>query len=245
MPQGGQLRLETDTVVLDDDFRNMHGFGDPGQYACIRLVDTGSGMDEETMKKIFDPFFTTKEVGRGTGLGLATVYGIVKQHGGYIVVQSKPHEGSRFEIYFPAVKAVVEDREQAPVDLAEGRETILVADDNAEIRALMKDVFALAGYRVMEAADGEEAVRTYAEAEPVDLVILDSVMPKKNGLKVFEEISRIKPDVKVLFISGYTSDIVLTKGVRDKFHFLPKPLSPNTLLKKVREVLDAETGLRG
>ncbi|MDD5168941.1 MAG: PAS domain S-box protein, partial [Syntrophales bacterium] len=239
MPQGGHLYLETDLVMLDDDFKKLNGFGKSGRYACISISDTGTGMSKVTKEKIFDPFFTTKELGRGTGLGLATVYGIVKQHNGYILVQSEPMQGSAFRIYLPAIKGRIEIEEAAPIELKEGWETILVAEDSDEVRAFIKDTFDMMGYRTIGAVDGEDAVRKFHETDHIDMVVLDSVMPKKNGWEVFDEISKVAPDLKALFISGYTRDVILDKGISDKeFQFLAKPLSPSTLLEKVRSILD-------
>ncbi|MDA8123869.1 MAG: PAS domain S-box protein [Deltaproteobacteria bacterium] len=240
MPQGGQLRMETGSVVLGDDFREFHGFGKPGRYASITLADRGIGMDKATVEQIYNPFFTTKEPGEGTGLGLATVYGIVKQHGGYITVDSKPGRGTTFCLYFPEIETAAADKEEIlPESFPGGRETILVADDNEDVRAFIKDVFDLAGYRTIEAIDGADAVRRFRETPDIDLVILDTVMPKMNGREAFEAIKMEAPSVKILFVSGYTRDIVLNKGIgKEEFNFLPKPLSPATLLAKVREMLD-------
>ena len=241
MTQGGHLRLETGSEVFDHSFRTMHGFGKPGRYVRISLSDTGVGMDRQTMEQIFNPFFTTKEPGQGTGLGLATVYGIVKQHDGYVLVDSKPGRGTVFHLYFPAIdeSAVVAEEKSLPMAMQGGQETILVADDNDEVRSFIKDVFDLSGYRTIEAVDGEDALRKFHESAFIDMVILDSVMPKMNGRKVFDEIVKTKPDVKALFISGYTRDIIYEKGIWDKgYPFLTKPLSPTLLLEKVREVLD-------
>jgi CheY-like chemotaxis protein len=240
MVGGGKLRLETGLVVLDDDFREFHGFGKPGRYACLSLADTGIGMDKTTIEQIFNPFFTTKEPGQGTGLGLATVYGIVKQHSGYITVDSSPGSGTTFHIYFPVIRSIGGVKEKSPPEtFPGGRETILVADDNEDVRAFIKDVFDLSDYRTIEATDGEDAVRRFRETTVIDLVILDTVMPKMNGREAFEVMKQENPSLKALFISGYTRDVILNKGVRDKeFNFLPKPLSPATLLDKVREVLE-------
>jgi CheY-like chemotaxis protein len=171
-------------------------------------------MNEETKEHIFAPFFTTKEVGKGTGLGLATVYGIVRQHNGYITIDSEPNQGTTFRIYFPAVKMKAsEEQDTTTTDSTTGQETILIAED--------------------------DAIETFKQHQAADLIIIDSVMPKKNGREVYEEIRSIDPHVKALFTSGYTKDIVLDKGIRDKeFDFIAKPLSLNMLLQKVHEVLD-------
>jgi PAS domain S-box-containing protein len=240
MPKGGKLLIKADEVQLGSDFIHAHGYGRPGHYALISVADTGIGMDEKTSKKIFDPFFTTKEVGKGTGLGLSIVYGIVKQHNGYITVESIPNRGTVVNIFLPAVKAREEEIEPAEKVPEGGTETILVTEDNREVRKLVREVLTRKGYTVIEAEDGEEAVRKFLDHQQViDLLLLDVVMPKKNGKEVYEEISRIKPQVKVLFTSGYTGDVIFNKGIHDdSVDFISKPLSPKELLLKIREVLN-------
>jgi PAS domain S-box-containing protein len=239
MPDGGILTIGTDIVEMDDEFIRVHGFGEPGRYVRITVSDTGVGMDKATRQNIFDPFFTTKEVGKGTGLGLATVYGIVKHHGGHITVDARLNEGTSFDIYLPSVETTVDGVEQKTVSIETGTETILVAEDNAEVRRFMEDVLQHHGYTTIAAADGDDAIRKFRESRAVDLIILDSVMPKKNGREVYQEIQRLHPDVRAIFTSGYTRDIVLDKGIEEReWEFIPKPLSPAMLLQKVREVLD-------
>ena len=239
MKKGGTITIETELAELDE-FPETHGFGKPGVYAVLSVTDTGEGMDEATREKIFDPFFTTKEVGKGTGLGLSTVYGIVRQHGGYISVASEPDAGTSFRIYFPALdKKIMDKDEPAPGGLRGGKETILVAEDDESVRRFLVEVLGLYGYRVVQALDGEDAVRKFAVNDDIDLTILDSVMPNKNGREAYDDIVRMRPGTRVLFISGYTKDVVLDKGVIEKeFAFISKPLSPNDLLRAVREVLD-------
>jgi PAS domain S-box-containing protein len=240
MPMGGTLSIETAMVTLDNEFIRMHGYGEPGMYVSLSVSDTGTGMDEATKARIFDPFFTTKEVGKGTGLGLATVYGIVKQHNGYITVDSEPNQGTTFRIYLPAAMAKVdkEQQETAPAILM-GKERILIAEDNEEVRRFMREALQQYGYKIIEAIDGEDAVDKFKQHLDIDLIVVDSVMPKKNGREVYEEIHGINPHIKTLFMSGHTKDIVLNKGIKDKeFNFIAKPLSLNGLLQKVREVLD-------
>ncbi|MBP7526624.1 MAG: PAS domain S-box protein [Syntrophorhabdaceae bacterium] len=239
MPKGGTLVIETDIADMDDGFIEAHGFGESGRYVLISVSDTGTGMDKTTKEKIFDPFFTTKETGKGTGLGLATVYGIVKQHDGYIAVHSEPDHGTTFRIYLPIVKAeVCQEHHETPPNTT-GKETILIAEDNEGARHVMHEALREYGYKTIEAVDGEDALDKFKQHRDVDLVILDSVMPKKNGREVYEEIRRQDPDIKVLFTSGYTRDVVLDKGIEDrKMDFIAKPLSLEKLLQKVREVLD-------
>jgi len=239
MPNGGTLGIETTMAVISSEFIRAHGFGEPGQYVVISVSDTGIGMDEETKEHIFDPFFTTKEVGKGTGLGLATVYGIVKQHGGYITVDSAPNRGSVFQVYLPATRATPREEERERASIRGGNERILIAEDNEDVRRFMRDLLQRYGYRIIEAVDGEDAIFKFGQNQDVDLVIVDSVMPKKNGREVYEKIRRIHPRIKTLFTSGYTKDIVLDKGIEDKdLDFIAKPLSPMMLLQRVREVLD-------
>ena len=239
MPKGGILTIETATAVIDATFIKIHGFGKKGKYIEITISDTGMGMDETTKGKIFDPFFTTKEVGKGTGLGLATVYGIVKQHGGYITVESEPNQGTTFSIYFPAVKMKVNEEQDTATPITKGNETILIADDDNEVRHLVREALQAYGYSTIEAIDGEDAIDKFKQNRPIDLIVLDVVMPKKNGREVYEEIHSIDPHIKVLFTSGYTRDIVLDKGIESgEFDFMAKPLLFDELLQKIREMLD-------
>jgi PAS domain S-box-containing protein len=239
MPRGGILMIETATAVLDDAFIKVHGFGKKGKYIEITISDTGMGMDETTKGKIFDPFFTTKEVGKGTGLGLATVYGIVKQHGGYITAESEPDHGTSFSIYFPAVKMKVNEKQDTATHITKGNETILIADDDNEVRHLVQEALQAYGYSTIEATDGEDAIDKFKQNRPIDLIVLDVVMPKKNGREVYEETHSIDPHTKVLFTSGYTRDILLDKGIESgEFDFMAKPLLFDDLLQKIREMLD-------
>jgi PAS domain S-box-containing protein len=240
MPRGGRLAVSVEHIEMNEIFVKAHGYGEPGYYACICVSDTGNGMNEEVLQKIFNPFFTTKEVGKGTGLGLSIVYGIIKQHNGYIGVTSERGKGTTFCVYLPIVKARVERPKQPPLFVRGGNETLLIAEDDVEVRTLIKDVLENAGYNVIEAKDGEEAVSRFSEnKETINLLISDVVMPKKNGKEVYLAVKKIKP-MKVLFISGHTADVVIDKGVYGKtFNYISKPVSPSDLLKKVREVLEA------
>jgi CheY-like chemotaxis protein len=240
MSKGGSLTIETKTVTLDNTFIGAHGFGQPGRYAVLSISDTGIGMDETVKEHIFDPFFTTKEVGKGTGLGLSTIYGIVKQHNGYVTVYSEQGMGTIFRIYFPLTGVTIETGPSDSETVRGGKETILVAEDDKDVRHLIKNILVEFGYTLIEARDGEDAILKFNKHEKdIDLLILDSVMPKMNGKAVYDAISAKKPDIKVIFTSGYTRDVILDKGIEDKkFDFIPKPLSPKDLLEKVREVLD-------
>ena len=242
MPRGGTLTLETKAVTLGHEFIQVHGFGEAGDYASISVTDTGIGMDSKTREKIFEPFFTTKEVGKGTGLGLSIVYGIVKQHNGYISVTSEPGSGTTFVIYLPVIKARTGEASAPKKEIKGGDETILVAEDNEEVRRLAKEILTSRGYTVIEATDGGDAVtRFLSHKDRIDLLLLDVVMPRMNGKETYEKIKKINPHVRVLFTSGYTGDVVLDKGVHDEsINFISKPLSPDELLRKVREVLDKQ-----
>jgi two-component system cell cycle sensor histidine kinase/response regulator CckA len=239
MTKGGSLTIETKVVILDKEFVTVHGFGEQGKYALLSISDTGAGMDAAVKEHIFDPFFTTKEVGKGTGLGLSTTYGIVKQHKGYITVYSEPGIGTTFRIYLPLTSAAVETDTSSSESIRGGKETVLVAEDDKEVRHLIKNILVEFGYTIIEAKDGEDAINKFNKHKNIDLLILDSVMPKKNGKAVYDEVSATTPHIKVIFTSGYTRDVVLDKGIEDKkFDFIPKPLSPRELLEKVRKVLD-------
>jgi len=243
MPGGGTLAIGAGLVIFDAEFITAHGYGRPGRYAMVTVSDTGRGMDEATQRRVFEPFFTTKEVGKGTGLGLAVVYGIIKQHEGYINLYSEPGKGTTFRIYLPVVAdgaGAVEPAGEAERP-ARGTETILVAEDNEVVRELVHAVLTESGYTVITAVDGEDAVAKFREhRDEIRMLLFDLIMPKKNGQEAYEEIRQLRPDIKVLFSSGYAPDMVRER-VRLGSH-LPvayKPISPSALLKQVRGVLDA------
>jgi len=241
MPRGGLLTIETGAVEIDEEFTKAHAYGTPGVYAVISVADTGGGLDEKTRQKIFEPFFTTKEMGKGTGLGLSIVYGIIKQHNGYINVYSELGKGTTFRIYLPLVKlAISEEKPVEVVSVKGGTETIMVGEDDAEVRKLTKTVLEEFGYRTIEAVDGEDVIEKFNEdRNSIKLIILDIVMPKKSGREAYEEIRKIAPDMKVIFTSGYTADLVHKKKILEEgLEFISKPVSPRELLKKVRDVLD-------
>jgi PAS domain S-box-containing protein len=243
MPDGGALTIRVEPYAMDAAFIEKQGVGNPGDYACISVTDTGNGMDEAIREKIFEPFFTTKETGRGTGLGLSIVYGIVTQHNGFITVESEKGVGTSFFVYLPLVGGQVpETVSDAPRDftVVSGRETILLAEDDEIVREMDEITLSEAGYRVVAARDGEDAVTKFKENRPgIDLLVFDVIMPKKDGKAAYEEIKRLQPDIKVLFMSGYTRDIIDRKGVaEDDVFFLVKPFKPFDLLKKTRALLD-------
>ena len=241
MPDGGKLTITTGTFSMDEDFLIRHGFGKAGEYALVSVADTGIGMDEATQERIFEPFFTTKDMGKGTGLGLSIVHGIVHQSNGYVTCESRPGMGSTFRVYFPLVPARAEERGPSePSAPGRGTETILVAEDDAALKQLAKTVLEEHGYTVLLASDGEEAVRlAEVHRDAIQLLVLDVIMPKKNGREAFKEIRKLRPDIAALFISGYTADLVTTRGIlEENIDFLPKPLAPTEFLSKVRQVLD-------
>jgi len=241
MPGGGKLTISSAVVDLDAEFVAARQYGKPGPYVRITVADTGAGMDERTRERIFEPFFTTKEMGKGTGLGLATVYGIIKQHRGFIDVESALGAGTSFHLCFPLItKDAERPFGRAAAALTGGTETVLVAEDDETIRNLTRSVLTEFGYQVIEAKDGEDAVRAFGEnRERIGLLLFDVIMPKKNGRVAYDEIRRIRPGIKALFMSGYSADMISKEGILEKgLSFISKPVSPTELLMKVREVLD-------
>jgi CheY-like chemotaxis protein len=244
MPNGGVLTIKTDTFEMDEDFLRIHGYGRPGTYVRVIVSDTGAGMAEETRAKIFEPFFTTKEVGKGTGLGLAMAYGIIKQHNGYINVSSEPGKGATFKAYLPLIVHTPPPVAWTPRPfLMGGTETVLLAEDDGAVRGLMRTVLEGYGYRVIEAVDGEDGIRQFRKNADVDLIVSDMVMPKMNGAEMYQEIKKARPDIKALFMSGYPAVAANTKSVQETgLDLLLKPVSPAVLLLKVREALDGVNG---
>lgn len=215
----------------------------PGHYAWLTVTDTGHGMDATVLARIFEPFFTTKGVGKGTGLGLATVQGIVEQSGGRIVVESRPGCGSTFKIYFPAVEGTSHLTVPAPmVEHFEGSATLLVVEDEDSVRRLVCGVLEQRGYTVLMATDGREALNLCQNyPDTIDLLITDMVMPAMNGTELADKLSTTRPDIKVLFISGYSDDAIANHGLlAPDTLFLQKPFSPDALTRKVREMLDSK-----
>jgi PAS domain S-box-containing protein len=243
MPQGGELIIETSGVELDLEYTKTHVGVSPGQYAMLAVSDTGTGMNEKTQARIFDPFFTTKEKGKGTGLGLSTVYGIVKQSGGNIVVYSEPGHGTTFKVYLPQLATAVEKTAVAVPEpaLPEGSETILLVEDEDVVRGLAAKILGQAGYRVLVAARGEEAITLCGQStEPIHLLLTDVVMPEMSGKEVADRARALVPGLRVVFMSGYTDEAIVHHGVLDAdVEFIQKPFTPSALVKKVREVLDA------
>jgi PAS domain S-box-containing protein len=241
MPEGGRLVVETGDVYLKEEDVLQHPYMRTGRYALLTVSDTGIGMDEKTSQRAFEPFFTTKGPDKGTGLGLAMVYGIVKQHDGFIHLYSEPRKGSAFKVYFPAIEAqpdaVPEKRREEIV--RGGTETILLAEDEEAIRTLAERILTGYGYTVLVARNGEEAIEKFRQNKEIDLAVLDVVMPRKGGKEAFDEMHHQNPLLKVIFMSGYSADaihdsFVLTAGMP----FLQKPFGPTILARKVREILD-------
>ncbi len=242
MPEGGSLIISTAHIELDSEFIKTHGYGKPGPYALLSFEDTGQGMDEKIKERIFEPFFTTKGVGKGTGLGLAMVYGIVKQHGGYINVYSERGNGTTFKIYFPLAKSKPEEmKPPAPPPSATGWETILIVEDDAQVRTFMREVLLKAGYSIIEAVDGEDALRVFHDnKDGIHLLLLDVIMPKKNGKDFYDEIKKTRSDMKAIFVSGYSAHVIYQQGILEEgLDFMSKPVQPDELLRRVRSLLDA------
>jgi PAS domain S-box-containing protein len=245
MPEGGKLIITMANVELDEQYTREHIDVKPGQYVILAISDTGYGMDEKTLEHIFEPFFTTKETGKGTGLGLATVYGIVKQSGGHIWVYSEPNHGTMFKIYFPqaveanGVQVKTDELDQSP----RGTETVLLAEDEDLVMNLATRVLREKGYSVIKASNGEEALQiAHTYKGKIDLLLTDVVMPRISGRALANKIGLVRPDIKILFISGYTGDAIAHRGILEPgTAFLEKPFTPASLALKVREVLDSST----
>jgi PAS domain S-box-containing protein len=242
MPDGGRLTIETASVSLDEEYAKSHTGVRPGPYIMLAVSDTGSGMDAETVGKIFDPFYTTKEKGKGTGLGLSMVYGIVKQHSGNIWVYSEPGRGTTFKVYLPRVDEPAGGEETEPVVPAHASvdpETILVVEDDESVRDLVCRMLSGAGYEVLVARSGHEAVVLAKEAKAIHLLLTDVIMPEMSGRVVAERVAAFHPGVKVLYMSGYTDNVVAHHGILEEgVHFLQKPFTTHTLAAKVREALE-------
>jgi PAS domain S-box-containing protein len=247
MPKGGRLSIETHNADFSDvECRHNTGL-QPGRFAALSVSDTGIGMDAAVRERIFEPFFTTKGTGRGTGLGLATVYGIVKQHGGFILVESAPDRGSTFHIFLPVSGNATLAENRPPVvqdpSVRGGTETILIAEDHEGVREVARATLESLGYRILIAHDGDEAVEMFsAHRDSIALVVLDVIMPRRSGPQVYEAIQAIKPGVPVVFATGYSNETAaLTEMVERGIAVLRKPYSPGVLSRRVREALDRAT----
>ena len=243
MSGGGQLTIETDNVELDNTYARTHALVQPGPYVMLAVSDTGCGMDADTQARIFEPFFTTKGVGSGTGLGLATVDGIVKQNGGNIWVYSELGKGTTFKIYFPRVEQTCELPEPgaAPAELLRGSATVLLAEDDEMVRALAQAILERYGYHVLAARNVHDALRfAQGGSEQIHLLLTDTIMPGMNGPELAKQVQSIRPEIKVIYMSGYTDKVIsCTEAFEPGTAFLQKPFTPQTLTQKVHEVLNA------
>ncbi|RMF61080.1 MAG: PAS domain S-box protein [Calditrichaeota bacterium] len=242
MPEGGKLTIETANVELDEVYSRNHLNVIPGSHVMLTVSDTGTGMTKDVQEHIFEPFFTTKGVGEGTGLGLSTVYGIVRQNNGTIWVYSEPGKGSTFKIYFPRVDAKLEQRyrREAVPEHLKGSETILLVEDDESVRKLAKEILEQNGYRVLEASDGEEALKLEAQyPESIDLILTDVIMPRMSGKELVSKIQERRSEMKVVYCSGYTDNTIVHQGVLEEgTRFIQKPFTPLTLLEIIRNTLD-------
>jgi signal transduction histidine kinase len=245
MPRGGKLAIETSNATLDEHYARLHAGVTPGDYVMLSVCDTGMGMSEEVKARLFEAFFTTKPKGKGTGLGLVTCQTIVQQSGGHIGVYSEVGKGTTFKIYFPRVDLPL-DTAARPIQkgpLPRGTETLLVVEDEPAVRHLARNVLEAQGYEVLRAANGQHALQVARDhnGSPIRLVVTDVIMPQMGGKVMAEWLKSTYPDLKILFTSGYTDDAIAQHGVLDPgMAFLPKPYTPETLTRKVREMLDAK-----
>jgi CheY-like chemotaxis protein len=241
MPRGGELKIETANAELTEKDAKRYRYVVPGQYVLLQIGDTGCGMDEEQQSHIFEPFFTTKEKGKGTGLGLATVYGVIKQSGGYIWVESQPGKGSRFSIYLRRVEGSTEEvlETKGPVKRIRGPQTVLLVEDEASLRKLTRNTLEQVGFTVLEAQDAFEAVNIAAQTNAViDLLLTDVVMPGRSGPELAGDLAAARPRMRVLFMSGYTDGAIAAHGVLESgILILRKPFTRNQLTLGIEEVL--------
>jgi CheY-like chemotaxis protein len=242
MPNGGRLTLETREVELDAAFARRHEGARVGPHVQLTVRDTGAGMDAATLARIFEPFFTTKALGQGTGLGLSTVYGIVRQSGGCVWVESQPGQGTTFGICLPVFEepAAPVIEEPAPPPVARGWETVLLVEDEPDVRELAAEILRDRGYRVLEAQSPEHALRVAEQhAEPIHLLLTDVVMPGASGRDLADRLTPLRPAMKVLYMSGYTDHAIVHHGVLDpNVAYMAKPFTPDDVTRRVRELLD-------
>lgn len=245
MPRGGQLTIETSNVILDASYALIRPEVQSGDYVLLALSDTGSGMDANTKAHLFEPFFTTKTLGKGTGLGLATVYGIIKQSAGYIYAYSEPGHGATFKVYLPGVDEAADlPPEPVAARSLSGTETLLLVEDNVSIRTMSQLILTQNGYTVLQAGDGPEALQlARSHAGRIELLVTDVVMPGMSGSQLADQLTQTRPDTRVLYLSGYTDETVHRHGLLNSgLSFLQKPFTPSVLLHKVRQLLDSSPG---
>jgi CheY-like chemotaxis protein len=241
MPGGGQLTVETTNTWIDEAHVASHPFMRAGPFVRLAIRDSGVGMTPEVKAHLFEPFFTTKPLGMGTGLGLATVFGIVKQGGGFVVAESDTGHGATFDVYLPRIFAEAATASAEPATTGVGKETVLLVEDDPQVRKVTVRSLLAGGYRVLVAGDGCEALEVAAR-EPqgeIHLLVTDLIMPGKNGRAVADELSRVRPDLRVLYVSGYTQDVISAGVVESGIAFLQKPFTMGALLQRVRAVLDS------
>jgi two-component system, cell cycle sensor histidine kinase and response regulator CckA len=241
MPRGGKLVIETANIYLDKVYADKHAGLQPGPYVMLAVRDVGSGMNPETVSHIFEPFFTTKPKGKGTGLGLAMVYGVVIQSGGHVAVESKLGKGSSFKVYLPRVESVLPAEALPPAEALKGSETILLVEDEEPVRQLACEILQASGYTILEASGGLDALQVCETHNGgIQLMVTDVVMPGMSGRELADELSSVRPEMRVLYVSGYTEDAIGEYGVLEEgVNFLQKPFRPCDLARKVRDVLDA------
>jgi signal transduction histidine kinase/ActR/RegA family two-component response regulator len=241
MPGGGKLTIETQNVYLDQNYARTHREVIPGNYVMLAVSDTGVGMEAETRERVFEPFFTTKEVGKGTGLGMATIYGIVKQHEGNINVYSEPGQGTTFKVYMPRVDGKAQEIKPPVDDIPQGAgEVVMVVEDERQVFELVCEIIGDSGYKLLRPTSPQRALEMAMNKErKIDLLLTDVIMPGMSGKQLYEKISEIRPDIKVVYMSGYTDNVIAHHGILDPgIHFLQKPFTESTLLNKLREALD-------
>jgi two-component system cell cycle sensor histidine kinase/response regulator CckA len=241
MPGGGEIFLQTENVILDEGYMNPHD-AEPGRFVKISIPDTGIGMDAVTQQRIFDPFFTTKEKDRGTGLGLASAYGIINNHGGIIRVYSEQGEGTTFNIYLPVTDKLVSQQQRKDKELLRGSEVLLLVDDEEMILKIGKDLLEKLGYQVITAPNGKKALEIYKrDQNKIDMVILDMIMPDMSGGETYNHLKEINPSIKTLLSSGYSingkAQAILNSGCHG---FIQKPFNLTSLSQKIRKILDAD-----
>jgi CheY-like chemotaxis protein len=244
MPDGGQLTVETSSVVVDEAYAASHAGIAPGAYVLLVVTDTGCGMDRATQDRVFEPFFTTKEQGRGTGLGLSMVYGIVRQSGGHIWLASELGHGTTFQVYLPRTDRIAEPAVEAQPSVGmRGSETILLVEDEDPVRHVVRSILTKGGYHVLEAQNAGEAVLVCEQYKAkIHLLLTDVVMPRMSGYDLAERLAALRPDMRSLFVSGYTESAALRDEVIDAgVEFLAKPILPDPLLRKVRQILDGRS----